>query len=182
MLIKRGKGVSVGRIMHVQSTEEERVAAERRARYNSSTNHDGRQICVDNEISNGSGVSCSLANPTPLAHADASRDVLPRGGTSQESNVWVFEDDPIPTMVKRLRAMKKVMYAVFFKSTALVKAMKLEGQKISAIITLPPDVDELTDEEYFDDDEMSTLSVKDLSGNVEICVPMEEIEVKEHTI
>ncbi|PRD27367.1 UNVERIFIED_CONTAM: hypothetical protein NCL1_35554 [Trichonephila clavipes] len=51
--------------------------------------------------------------------------------TCQESNVWVFEDDPIPTMVKRLRAMKKVMYAVFFKSTALVKAMKLEGQKIA---------------------------------------------------
>ncbi|GFX39006.1 hypothetical protein TNCV_5055531 [Trichonephila clavipes] len=25
----------------------------------------------------------SFANPTPLAHADASRDVLPRGGTSQ---------------------------------------------------------------------------------------------------
>ncbi|GFY06743.1 hypothetical protein TNCV_2202781 [Trichonephila clavipes] len=27
--------------------------------------------------------SCSFANPTPLAHADTSRDVLPRGGTSQ---------------------------------------------------------------------------------------------------
>ncbi|GFT44631.1 hypothetical protein TNCV_5084151 [Trichonephila clavipes] len=27
--------------------------------------------------------SCSFADPTPLAHADASRDVLPRGGTSQ---------------------------------------------------------------------------------------------------
>ncbi|GFU81871.1 hypothetical protein TNCV_2536801 [Trichonephila clavipes] len=26
--------------------------------------------------------SC-FANPTPLAHADTSRDVLPRGGTSQ---------------------------------------------------------------------------------------------------
>ncbi|GFX58947.1 hypothetical protein TNCV_806511 [Trichonephila clavipes] len=25
----------------------------------------------------------SFANPTPLAHADTSRDVLPRGGTSQ---------------------------------------------------------------------------------------------------
>ncbi|GFX57594.1 pogo transposable element with KRAB [Trichonephila clavipes] len=49
----------------------------------------------------------------------------------------------------------------------------------SDIIALPPDVDELTDEEYFDDDEMTTSSVKDLSGNVEICVPMEEIEVVE---
>ncbi|GFX46652.1 hypothetical protein TNCV_4038031 [Trichonephila clavipes] len=26
----------------------------------------------------------SFANPTPLTHADASRDVLPRGGTSQD--------------------------------------------------------------------------------------------------
>ncbi|GFV34180.1 hypothetical protein TNCV_3483901 [Trichonephila clavipes] len=25
----------------------------------------------------------SFANPTPLAHADTSKDVLPRGGTSQ---------------------------------------------------------------------------------------------------
>ncbi|PRD28757.1 UNVERIFIED_CONTAM: hypothetical protein NCL1_31463 [Trichonephila clavipes] len=33
----------------------------------------------------------------------------------------------------------------------------------SDIIALPPDVDELTDEEYFDDDEMTTSSVKDLS-------------------
>ncbi|GFW64909.1 DUF4817 domain-containing protein [Trichonephila clavipes] len=33
----------------------------------------------------------------------------------------------------------------------------------SDIIALPPDVDELTDEEYFDDDEMTTPSVKDLS-------------------
>ncbi|GFY00836.1 hypothetical protein TNCV_2142281 [Trichonephila clavipes] len=41
--------------------------------------------------------SRSYDNPTPLAHADASRDVLPRGGTSQaiksestslSSNVW----------------------------------------------------------------------------------------------
>ncbi|GFU37960.1 hypothetical protein TNCV_5043391 [Trichonephila clavipes] len=27
--------------------------------------------------------SCSYVNPTPLAHADTSRDMLPRGGTSQ---------------------------------------------------------------------------------------------------
>ncbi|GFV68041.1 hypothetical protein TNCV_1873231 [Trichonephila clavipes] len=26
----------------------------------------------------------SFANPTPLAHADTSRDVLPRGGTSHD--------------------------------------------------------------------------------------------------
>ncbi|GFW79702.1 uncharacterized protein TNCV_4361281 [Trichonephila clavipes] len=43
----------------------------------------------------------------------------------------------------------------------------------SDIIALPPDVEEVTDKEYFDDDEMTTPSVKDLLGNVEICVPME---------
>ncbi|GFW55491.1 uncharacterized protein TNCV_118751 [Trichonephila clavipes] len=49
----------------------------------------------------------------------------------------------------------------------------------SDIIALPPDVDELTDEEYFDDDKMTTPSVKYLPGYVEIYVPMEEIELKE---
>ncbi|GFU75736.1 uncharacterized protein TNCV_1651961 [Trichonephila clavipes] len=49
--------------------------------------------------------------------------------TCQESKVWVFEDDPMPTMVKSQRAMKEVMYAVFFRSTGLIKAIKLEGQK-----------------------------------------------------
>ncbi|GFW14875.1 uncharacterized protein TNCV_1563381 [Trichonephila clavipes] len=46
----------------------------------------------------------------------------------------------------------------------------------SDVITLPPDVDELTDEKYFDDDEMTIPSVKDLSGNVKICITMEGIE------
>ncbi|GFV04089.1 hypothetical protein TNCV_917111 [Trichonephila clavipes] len=39
--------------------------------------------------------------------------------TRQESKVWVFEDDPPPTMVKRQQAMKKVMYVAFFRSTGL---------------------------------------------------------------
>ena len=39
----------------------------------------------------------------------------------QEKNVWVFEDDPKPTILKRQQTMKKVMHAVFFKSTSLVK-------------------------------------------------------------
>ncbi|GFV70003.1 hypothetical protein TNCV_5074681 [Trichonephila clavipes] len=37
-------------------------------------------------ISNNSKImfdTSSFVNPTPLAHADTSRDVLPRGGTSQ---------------------------------------------------------------------------------------------------
>jgi hypothetical protein len=49
----------------------------------------------------------------------------------------------------------------------------------SDIIALPPDVDELTDEECFDDDEMTTPSVKDLSDNVEIVLPVEETEVED---
>ncbi|GFW19721.1 hypothetical protein TNCV_1606111 [Trichonephila clavipes] len=32
--------------------------------------------------------SSSYVNPTPLAHADISRDVLPRGGTSQSCPVF----------------------------------------------------------------------------------------------
>ncbi|GFT09176.1 hypothetical protein TNCV_4106071 [Trichonephila clavipes] len=35
--------------------------------------------------------------------------------TRQESKLWVFEDDPMPTMVKSHRTMKKVMYAVFLQ-------------------------------------------------------------------
>ncbi|GFS67193.1 histone-lysine N-methyltransferase SETMAR [Trichonephila clavipes] len=49
--------------------------------------------------------------------------------TLLESMICVFEDDRTPTMVKRERAMKKVMYAVLFRSTGLVKAIKLEGHK-----------------------------------------------------
>ncbi|GFT81847.1 histone-lysine N-methyltransferase SETMAR [Trichonephila clavipes] len=49
--------------------------------------------------------------------------------TRQENKKWVFEDDPTTTMGKRQRAMKKVIYAVFLRSTALVKAIKLEGEK-----------------------------------------------------
>ncbi|GFU63771.1 uncharacterized protein TNCV_3321681 [Trichonephila clavipes] len=52
--------------------------------------------------------------------------------TGQESKVWVFEDDPMTIMVKSQQAMKKVMYAVFFRSTGLIKSIKLEGQKIVA--------------------------------------------------
>lgn len=43
--------------------------------------------------------------------------------------MWIHEDEPTPTMVKKQRAMKKVMYAIFFRSTGLVKAIKLEDQR-----------------------------------------------------
>ncbi|GFW66290.1 uncharacterized protein TNCV_1711891 [Trichonephila clavipes] len=49
--------------------------------------------------------------------------------TCQESKVWIFEDDALPTKVKRQRAMKKLMHTIFFINTRLVKAIKLEGQK-----------------------------------------------------
>ncbi|GFV10444.1 transposable element Tcb2 transposase [Trichonephila clavipes] len=49
--------------------------------------------------------------------------------TRQGSKIWVFEDYPTLTMVKRQQAIEKVMYAVFFRSTGLVKDIKLEGKK-----------------------------------------------------
>ncbi|GFT04880.1 uncharacterized protein TNCV_4712541 [Trichonephila clavipes] len=45
--------------------------------------------------------------------------------TRQERKIWVFKDDPTPTMVKRQRSTEKVMYAIFFRSTGLIKAIKL---------------------------------------------------------
>ncbi|PRD27595.1 UNVERIFIED_CONTAM: hypothetical protein NCL1_34917 [Trichonephila clavipes] len=51
--------------------------------------------------------------------------------TLQESKVWVFENDPMPTMVKSQRAMKKVTYAVFFRSMGLIKAIKLEERTVT---------------------------------------------------
>lgn len=49
--------------------------------------------------------------------------------TRQESRVWIHEDDPTPTTVKKQKSMKKVMYAVFFRSSGLVKAIKLKEQR-----------------------------------------------------
>ena len=42
-------------------------------------------------------------------------------------DVWVFQDDSKPTMIKKQRAVKKAMHAVFFGSTGLVKPSR--GQK-----------------------------------------------------
>ncbi|PRD24900.1 UNVERIFIED_CONTAM: Histone-lysine N-methyltransferase SETMAR [Trichonephila clavipes] len=47
--------------------------------------------------------------------------------TRQESKVCVFENDPMPTMVKSQQTMKKVMYAVSFKAIKL----KLQKTKFS---------------------------------------------------
>lgn len=49
--------------------------------------------------------------------------------TRSESRIWVFDDEPSPQVVKRDRTVGKVLYAVFFRSTGLVQAVKLEGQR-----------------------------------------------------
>ncbi|GFW51477.1 histone-lysine N-methyltransferase SETMAR [Trichonephila clavipes] len=62
---------------------------------------------------------------------DEERTERPRSTVilGQESDVWVFENDPIPIILKRQRTIKKVMYAVCFRSTGLVKAIELKGQE-----------------------------------------------------
>jgi histone-lysine N-methyltransferase SETMAR len=49
--------------------------------------------------------------------------------TRSESKVWIFEDETPPEVVKRGRTVGKVLYAVFFRCSGLVQAIKLEGQK-----------------------------------------------------
>lgn len=49
--------------------------------------------------------------------------------TRQESKCWVYDDETPPAQLKQQRTLGKVLYAVFFRSTGLVKAVKLEGQK-----------------------------------------------------
>jgi histone-lysine N-methyltransferase SETMAR len=46
-----------------------------------------------------------------------------------ESKIWVFEDETPPQVVKRDKTVGKVLYAVFFNTSGLVEAVKLEGQK-----------------------------------------------------
>jgi histone-lysine N-methyltransferase SETMAR len=43
--------------------------------------------------------------------------------------LWTFEDEVPPDVVKNETTIRKICYAVFFRSTGLVKAIKLEGQK-----------------------------------------------------
>jgi len=49
--------------------------------------------------------------------------------SNQEAKIWIFEDEEPPKMVRRELHIKKIMYDVFFRSTGLVKTIKLEGQK-----------------------------------------------------
>lgn len=47
----------------------------------------------------------------------------------QESRVSEFENDLLPTIVNVQSAMKKDMYAVFFRNKRLVKSIELEAQR-----------------------------------------------------
>ncbi|GFT22239.1 uncharacterized protein TNCV_3272641 [Trichonephila clavipes] len=55
--------------------------------------------------------------------------------TCQESKVWVFEDELMPTMVKNQPAMKKVMYAVFFRTGLAAEFLE---QKQIKVLEHPP--------------------------------------------
>lgn len=52
---------------------------------------------------------------------------------SKEAKLWVIEDEEVPKMAKREVHVKKIMYAIFFRSTGIVKVVKLEkGEKVTA--------------------------------------------------
>ncbi|GFU56164.1 hypothetical protein TNCV_712241 [Trichonephila clavipes] len=74
--------------------------------------------------------SSSFVNPTPLAHADTSRDVLPRGGTSQTNSPQVTCS---PQRVMRLaktvwKLNRRKLFSVF-QSTYVC------AQSISCLVT-----------------------------------------------
>ena len=53
--------------------------------------------------------------------------------SSKEAKIWVLEDEEILKMPRREVNVKKVMYAVFFRSTGIVKVVKLgKGEKITS--------------------------------------------------
>ncbi|GFY78010.1 uncharacterized protein TNIN_282831 [Trichonephila inaurata madagascariensis] len=51
----------------------------------------------------------------------------------------------------------------------------------SEMIALPPEIDELTDEEGFDDTETLDPSVRDVAGSIEISVPYENHDDQRET-
>ncbi|GFU09183.1 hypothetical protein TNCV_1122071 [Trichonephila clavipes] len=70
--------------------------------------------------------SCSFANPTPLAHADASRDVLPRGGTSHNEWIKLFKSPTtIVTSRKDLDKEKSENHGKGYQDTVLKSKVKL---------------------------------------------------------
>jgi histone-lysine N-methyltransferase SETMAR len=49
--------------------------------------------------------------------------------THREAKIWVYQDEIPPSKVKTEKTVRKLCYAVFFKSSGLVEAIKLDGQK-----------------------------------------------------
>ena len=49
--------------------------------------------------------------------------------THNELKQWVFKGEEKQPQIKMGRSEKKILFAVFFRSNGLVKAVKLEGQK-----------------------------------------------------
>ncbi|PRD30964.1 UNVERIFIED_CONTAM: hypothetical protein NCL1_24807 [Trichonephila clavipes] len=65
--------------------------------------------------------------------------------TRQESKVWVFEDDPTPTMVKRQLAMEKAMHAIFsnfsWSKPSRLTVQFLRQKQVKVIEHLPHSMD-----------------------------------------
>lgn len=49
--------------------------------------------------------------------------------SNKEARVWVFQDEEIPKLAQKELHVKKIMYAVFFRSTGLVAAIKLGSKE-----------------------------------------------------
>lgn len=68
--------------------------------------------------------------------------------THQETKLWVFENEDVPTVLHYPTSRKKLMFTVFFRSTGLVKAVAHKEQKTVTAksyteITLPQVLKEL---------------------------------------
>ncbi|XP_054165744.1 histone-lysine N-methyltransferase SETMAR-like [Oppia nitens] len=48
---------------------------------------------------------------------------------SREAKIFVFEDEEPPSVVRKEKTIGKILYAIFFSSSGLVDAVKLEGQR-----------------------------------------------------
>lgn len=48
--------------------------------------------------------------------------------TSYGSTIWIFENGPKLSMIKRQPTMNNIMYVIYFMSAGMVKTIKLDGQ------------------------------------------------------
>ncbi|GFW45119.1 hypothetical protein TNCV_716211 [Trichonephila clavipes] len=70
----------------------------------------------------------SFANPTPLAHADTSRDVLPRGGTSQCAFFW----GALPEIARNWLRRHRIMARACMGLGSRVDIMSHDGARLGA--------------------------------------------------